>query len=213
MCIPLKPVKSSGVRVGLQFMDEPTNDLDISTLQILENYLDTFQGIVIVVSHDRYFLDRTVRRIFSFEEDGTLWQSEGGYTDYVNHKRERQNNEISDTERVSQVSGSLGKNSTSVNDSNTAAQNKTNWKSTQRKKLKFTWQEQKDYENIESEIASLEEKIQTLEKETVKYSRDFAKLNEIMKEKEECESKLEEKMDRWMYLEELAAKIEAGEEV
>ena len=75
--------------------------------------------------------------------------------------------------------------------------------------MKFTWQEQKDYETIEAEIASLEEKILMLENETTKYSRDFAKLNEIMKEKEECESKLEEKMDRWMYLEELAARIEA----
>ena len=190
-------------------LDEPTNDLDISTLQILENYLDTFQGIVIVVSHDRYFLDRTVRRIFSFEGDGTLWQSEGGYTDYVNHKKEQQNNETPDAGSVSQASGALGKNSTPVSDSSTAAQNKSNWKSGQRKKLKFTWQEQKDYENIEAEIAALEEKIQMLENETAKYSRDFAKLNEIMKEKEDCENKLEEKMDRWMYLEELAARIEA----
>ena len=204
-----KPCKSTIIASVRSLADEPTNDLDISTLQILENYLDTFQGIVIVVSHDRYFLDRTVRRIFSFEGDGTLWQSEGGYTDYVNHKREWQNNEISDTEKVSQASGALGKSGTSVSDSNTAAQNKTNWKSGQRKKLKFTWQEQKDYETIEAEIASLEEKIQMLENETAKYSRDFAKLNEIMKEKEACESKLEEKMDRWMYLEELAAKIEA----
>ena len=164
---------------------------------------------MIVVSHDRYFLDRTVRRIFSFEEDGTLWQSEGGYTDYVNHKRERQNNEISDTGIGLGVSGAHGKNSTSVNEGNTVAQNKDNWKSGQRKKLKFTWQEQKDYENIEAEIAALEEKIQMLENETAKYSRDFAKLNEIMKEKEDCENKLEEKMDRWMYLEELAARIEA----
>lgn len=176
-------------------LDEPTNDLDISTLQILENYLDTFQGIVIVVSHDRYFLDRTVSRIFSFEGDGMLSQSEGGYTDYANRKKALLE------EKNVQSSG------------NVPAQNKVNWKAGQKKKLKFTWQEQKDYESIEGVIAELEEKIEHFEAEIPKYSRDFVKLNELMKEKETCEKQLEEKMERWMYLEDLAARIEAGEEV
>ena len=183
--------------------------MDISTLQILENYLDTFQGIVIVVSHDRYFLDRTVRRIFAFQEGGVLWQSEGGYADYVNHKKEQfGENEGVKIKDILQNASSTG----AQNMSSSSVQNKSNWKAGQRKKLKFTWQEQKDYETIEGVIAALEEKIAWLETEIPKYSRDFVKLNELMKQKEECEEQLEEKMERWMYLEDLAARIEAGEE-
>ena len=179
-------------------LDEPTNDMDIMTLQILENYLDEFPGIVIVVSHDRYFLDRTVRRIFSFEEGGVLKQSEGGYTDYVNrNKPEKEENS---------ASGNAAKSDGEKAD-------RTNWNAGRKKKLKFTYQEQKDYESIEGEIAALEEKIEALEGEIPQYSRDFVKLNELMQEKEQCEKTLEEKMERWMYLEELAARIEAGEEI
>lgn len=216
MCIPLNPLKSSGAEVGLHFMDEPTNDMDITTLRILENYLDSFPGIVIVVSHDRYFLDRTVRRIFSFEEDGSLKQSEGGYTDYVNRKRAE---DLSLSEGVgnSGKAGSAGGIGTGKAGSNAKAAgekvDKSNWNAGRRKKLKFTYQEQKDYETIEGDIASLEEKIEALEQEIPKYSRDFVKLNELMQEKEQCEVQLEEKMERWMYLEDLAARIEAGEDI
>jgi len=193
-------------------LDEPTNDMDIATLRILENYLDTFPGIVIVVSHDRYFLDRTVRRIFSFEEDGTLLQSEGGYTDYVNHKRESEAAGGYASESV--VGG--GKNSVNNTGEASSADAKTdrnNWNAGRKKKLKFTYQEQKDYESIEGEIATLEEKIEKLEAEIPKFARDFVKLNELTKEKEATEAALEEKMERWMYLEDLAARIEAGEEI
>ena len=177
-------------------LDEPTNDLDIATLRILEDYLDTFQGIVIVVSHDRYFLDRTVRRIFAFEEDGKLKQYEGGYTDYSLKKlAEKEEQEAEQAKKAGNVS-------------------KTNTQQTQKgqrtrgpQKLKFTYQEQKDYETIESDIAALEEKIERLESEMAAVSTDFVKLNQIMADKEAAESMLEEKMDRWMYLEELAAKI------
>jgi len=179
-------------------LDEPTNDLDITTLQILENYLDTFPGIVIVVSHDRYFLDRTVRRIFSFEGDGTLWQSEGGYTDYVNRKREVDGSD----DNVDKATGIKN-----------VQTNKSNWKEGQRKKLKFTYQEKRDYETIESDIAKLEEKIEMLEAEMAAVSTDFVKLNQLMADKEATENMLEEKMDRWMYLEDLAVRIEAGEEM
>jgi len=199
-------------------LDEPTNDLDITTLQILENYLDTFPGIVIVVSHDRYFLDRTVHRIFAFEEDGSLWQSEGGYTDYVNHMKGRQDDSnLTGTQGMSGKAGAVGAFGTgnAANAgvaANTPVQNKSNWKAGRRKKLKFTWQEEKDYETIEGEISLLEEKMEQLEAEIPNHSRDFVRLNELMKEKEACEKLLEEKMERWMYLEDLAARIESGEE-
>lgn len=179
-------------------LDEPTNDLDISTLQILESYLDDFQGIVIVVSHDRYFLDRTVRRIFAFEENGVLRQSEGGYTDYVNRK-------ALESPILEEKSGKID------NAAEVTKTDRNNWKSGQQKKLKFTFQEQRDYDIIEGEIAKLEEKIQKIESEIPKFSRDFVKLNEFMKEKEELEKQLEIKMDRWMYLEDLATRIRNGD--
>lgn len=194
-------------------MDEPTNDLDIATLQILEDYLDSFQGIVIVVSHDRYFLDRTVRRIFAFEEGGKLAQYEGGYTDYVNRKNREAQNAADDVWNAAgkgkAINAGKAENAESLQN-DTEASGK-NWKAGQKKKLKFTYQEQKDYESIEGEIAELEERIEQLDKDSLKYTSDFVKLNELAKEKEKAEQLLEEKMDRWMYLEELAARIEKGE--
>lgn len=197
-------------------LDEPTNDMDITTLRILEDYLDNFPGIVIVVSHDRYFLDRTVRRIFSFEGNGILKQSEGGYTDYVNHKQAEELlscGTVSNTGKVGNSGGAgVGKVDSNVKSTGEKV-DKNNWNAGRKKKLKFTYQEQKDYESIEGDIAALEEKIEALEQEIPKHSRDFVKLNELMKEKEQCEALLEEKMERWMYLEDLAARIEAGEEI
>ncbi|MBO5162232.1 MAG: ABC-F family ATP-binding cassette domain-containing protein [Lachnospiraceae bacterium] len=180
-------------------LDEPTNDLDIATLQVLEDYLDTFPGIVIVVSHDRYFLDRVVRRIFALE-DTLMVQYEGGYTDYANRKAAEGN-----TESTGAAAASQSKNA----DEETTSKN---WKNGQKRKLKFTYQEQKDYESIEGEMAALEDKIATLEADFSKYASDFVRLNELTQEKEAAEQQLEEKMERWMYLEDLAARIERGEE-
>lgn len=176
-------------------LDEPTNDLDIRTLAVLEDYLDNFDGIVITVSHDRYFLDRVVRRIFAFEPDGKLKQYEGGYTDYM--LRNQSENQM-DTEK-----SRMGKAGSDAG----AGTEKEKFRKNHEQKLKFTYQEQKDYETIESEIVALEEKIDLLEKEMGTVSTDFVKLNQIVTDKEAAEKLLEEKMDRWMYLEELAAKI------
>lgn len=166
-------------------LDEPTNDLDVTTLTILEDYLDHFDGIVITVSHDRYFLDRIVKRIFAFDGKGNLRQHEGGYTEYA--------------QRIAAEEPQITEKAPAKKGVDTRVKEK---------KLKFTYKEQRDYETIEAEIASLEEKIETLENSMGNYSSDFVKLNEIMKEKEEAEALLEEKMDRWMYLEELKAKID-----
>ena len=186
-------------------VDEPTNYLDITTLQILEDYLDSFQGIVIVVSHDRYFLDRTVRRIFSFEGNGYLEQHEGGYTDYANRKRFKSvENDVASAKKVK----------TGNNNDQSGIEEKTttkDWKSGQKRKIKFTYQEQKDYETIEADMAALEEKIEQIDADYLKFSKDFVKLNELAKQKEEAEKQLEEKMERWMYLEEKATRIENGE--
>ena len=197
-------------------LDEPTNDLDISTLNVLEDFLDSFQGIVIIVSHDRYFLDRTVSRIFAFERPGEgafsadakkggcfIRQFEGAYTDYE-LQLEAEGRGLKDSLLLSGASMSSAK---------TAEQkqaNKEEWKKQNQanKKLKFTYQEQKDYEVIESQISELEEKIAKIDEDMIKFSRDFPKLNELTKEKEELQIKLDEKMERWMYLEELKQKID-----
>ncbi|MCI7262110.1 MAG: ABC-F family ATP-binding cassette domain-containing protein [Clostridiaceae bacterium] len=177
-------------------LDEPTNDLDIRTLTILEDYLDRFQGIVITVSHDRYFLDRVVRRIFAFEGGGKIRQYEGGYTDYQAACAER-----TEAETVPAA----------VQTTEPAISGKKNWKDGQarEKKLKFSYKEQKEWETIEDEIASLEEAVSRLEEEILAAARDFSRLNTLMKEKEEKERALEEKMERWMYLNDLAEQIEA----
>ena len=177
-------------------LDEPSNNLDIATLTILEDYLDRYEGIVVTVSHDRYFLDRTMKRIFAFEEDGKLKQYEGGYTDYSLKKlAEKEEAEAEQTKKA----GNASKTNTQ--------QSQKGQRTRGPQKLKFTYQEQKDYETIESDIAALEEKIEKLESEMAAVSTDFVKLNQIMADKEAAESLLEEKMDRWMYLEELAARI------
>jgi ATP-binding cassette subfamily F protein uup len=178
-------------------LDEPTNDLDIATLNILEDYLDGFDGIVVVVSHDRYFLDRTVNRIFAFEENGQIRQYEGGYTDYA-EKRQDSSGMAGKTEGKSELL-----EASDHFDSKTDS--RATWKSG--RKLKFTYQEQKDFESIEGEISDLEEHLEELDAQMLKFASDFVKLAEITKEKEETEEKLEERMQRWMYLEDLAEKI------
>ena len=188
-------------------LDEPTNDLDIATLRILEDYLDTFAGIVIVVSHDRYFLDRTVHRIFAFEEGGRLVQYEGGYTDYAARKEEEATGaSVADAIVAGNRTGRDGGRATGES-------SRTGWKDGQKKKLRFTYQEQKEYETIEGVIAKLEETLEEIERKIPEAARDFVKLNELTMQKEETEKALEDKMERWMYLEDLAARIEAGEMV
>jgi len=172
-------------------LDEPTNDLDITTLTILEDYLDSFNGIVITVSHDRYFLDRTVRRIFAFEED-SINQYEGGYSDYALRKEMEAEHEIAKETATKEKQTSV---------------NRQNWNSGRERKLKFSYNEQREYETIENEIAELEKKIAECDEKSAAFAMDFVKLNEIMNEKQEAEELLEQKMERWMYLEDLAEKI------
>ncbi len=166
-------------------LDEPTNDLDIATLTVLEDYLDSFQGIVVAVSHDRYFLDRIVKRIFAFE---------GGYTDWQIRvqQKEQKNNPASGTNL------------------NQAQAKKNSWKQPDTR-LKFSFKEKREYEVIEDEIAALEVKIENLEQQMNEAATDFVKLNELTKEKELTRKQLEEKMDRWMYLEELKTRIDEQE--
>ena len=191
-------------------LDEPTNNLDIATLTILEDYLDHFEGIVVTVSHDRYFLDRTMKRLFAFEEDGRLRQYEGGYTDYAARRAAEEETAGADG---SSKTGAFAKADGAVKQSASegAAAPDASVSKSQRtrgpQKLKFSYKEQKDYETIEADMAALEEKIAALDQAIDASASDFVKLNQLMAEKAEAEAALEEKMERWMYLEELAAKI------
>lgn len=174
-------------------LDEPSNDIDIPTLTILEDYLDSFAGIVVAVSHDRYFLDNMADRIFAFEGEGHLVQYEGGYTDYL-EARERKMADMSEEE-----SSLIKKDKSSKND----------WKQNRKEKLKFTFKEQREFETIDEDIEKLEEKIASLEADMMKNATNSGKLREIVEEKEKAEKALEEKMDRWVYLNDLAERIEA----
>ncbi|WP_124065747.1 ribosomal protection-like ABC-F family protein [Clostridium sp. E02] len=175
-------------------LDEPTNDLDIQTLTILEDYLESFPGIVITVSHDRYFLDRVVRRIFAFEGNGMVTQYEGGFTDYQAAYSEKH------PEGILEQSDKKEKK--------TAAQEKTNPGKKQReRKLKFSFHEQREWDTIEDEITSLEDSIEELENEILKAASDYSKLAKLMEEKEEKETCLNDKMERWLELNELAEQI------
>lgn len=173
-------------------LDEPTNDLDIQTLTILEDYLDRFDGIIIIVSHDRYFLDRTVNRIFSFEGKGEIRQFEGGYSDYLIRK---------ELEAVPEEKVSAGKAEKADKDANKDA-----WKQHE-KKIRFTYKEQKEFESIDDDIAELEGQIEKLDQEIAQNVTNSARLNDLLKEKEQAEQALDEKMDRWVYLNDLNEQI------
>lgn len=176
-------------------LDEPTNDLDIATLTILEDYLDTFAGIVITVSHDRYFLDRVVNRIFAFEGDGILTQYEGGFTDYFEKKQQKEQHILQEEKKKNVVDDEKKKKPKSSE-----------------KKLKFSYMEQKEYETIDETIAELEEKIEVLETKILEHAKEYTKLQQFMEEKEQTEALLEEKMERWIYLNDLAEQIKAQKE-
>lgn len=205
----LLSVLVSGCNVIL--LDEPGNNLDIPTLTILEDYLNSFSGIVITVSHDRYFLDNVVDRIFAFEGNGHLQQYEGGYTDYLEAKQRREGG-VSDGRKG--AAGAAGKTETKKADSgqkDTGAEKapEKSWKQSRPVKLKFTYKEQREYETIDDEIAVLEQKIADLDEQMMKNATNSVRLSELMREKEEAGQRLEEKMDRWIYLNDLAEKIQA----
>lgn len=169
--------------------DEPTNDLDIDTLTVLEDYLDDFPGAVIIVSHDRYFLDRLTVRTFAFEENGHIGHYIGGYTDWQLQRKEQEKETAAKKEKD------------------------TTARKPKQKKLKFSYHEQKEYETIEEDIAAMEERLSQLEQEMGQCGADFVKLTKLSEEKDELDMQLLEKMERWEYLENLAARIEAGEMV
>ena len=182
-------------------LDEPTNDLDIATLRVLEEFLDEFAGIVITVSHDRYFLDRTVDRIAAFEEERIVIY-EGDYTEY-----QEKSGKI-ETDAIESVDSGAGLHIKKNNEKKKEGREKWLASKNKEKVLKFTYKEQKEFETIDEDIEKLEEKIAELDGQISKCATDFIKLNEFMQEKEKTEAKLSDKMERWVYLNDLAERIE-----
>ncbi len=180
---------------NILLLDEPTNDLDIQTLTILEAYLDEFPGAVITVSHDRYFLDRTANRIFSFEGNGEIIKYAGNYSDYREYMNLRGKSDNTDK-------------AASPDKRNNSSQNKTEWQKNKEKPLKFTFKEQKEFEEIDDVIAALESDLEKVKKDIDKSATDFTKLQELLEKQQELEKELDLKMERWTYLYELAEKIE-----
>ena len=193
-------------------LDEPTNDLDIRTLSILEEYLIRYNGIVIAVSHDRYFLDKIANRIFSFEGNGVIRRYEGNYSDY-RAVCEREGRPVikgiseGSNRSIGSGAGNAG-GSAAVGDDGEKADSRATWKNREQK-VKFSYKEQKEYETIDADIAVLEEKIAALEEEIAASATNYGKLQELSAAKEATETALEEKMDRWVYLNELAEQIES----
>ena len=188
---------------NVYLFDELSNDIDIQTLTILEDFLNSFPGIVITVSHDRYFLDNVVDRIFEFDGNGHLQQYEGGYTDYLETKQKRTSQETSESGNA--LFGKSGKGKSEEGSSKSSR----DWKQNRKTKLKFSYKEQKEFETIDDDIAQLEDGIAALEAEILANATNPGKLNELMKEKEKAEHALEEKMNRWVYLNDLAENIES----
>ena len=174
-------------------LDEPTNDIDVDTLTILEDYLAAFPGPVIAVSHDRYFLDKFARRVFALDGTGKVIDSVGGYSDWRELKR--------DIERTGKAE--------SKPESHAAEPAKQ--RSQGRRKLKFTFKEQREFDTIDGDIAALEQKIADIEAAMEKSAADYVELEKLTRQKDEAEAQLNEKMDRWVYLNDLSERIERGE--
>jgi len=177
-------------------LDEPTNDLDIATLQILEDYVDHFEGVVLIVSHDRYLLDRLVNRIVEFAGNGELKQYEGNYTDYYQKKHE--NDDLSATQSIRKT-----------NEPQPEKVNKNNWKENSKaeKKLRFSYSEQREYDTIETDLEQLSEKMDLIDLEISKNASNYYKLQELEAEKTKLNDQYEAKLERWMYLSDLAERI------
>lgn len=180
---------------NILILDEPTNDLDIQTLTILEDYLTSFRGVVVAVSHDRYFLDKMAKRIFAFGADGQITQFEGNYSDYK--------------ETISQQTAETAPVIPAAENSSELPGTKSSWKQKE-PKLKFTYQEQKEFEIIDSEIASLEVQLKEVNHQIEEAASNYSVLAELTQSKEALEQQLEEKMERWVYLNDLAEQIETA---
>ena len=186
--------------------DEAGNNLDIPTLTILEDYLNSFSGIVIAVSHDRYFLDNVADRIFELDGAGHAIQYEGGYTDYLRAVTERKSGR---TEPAGKEEKSSGKKVSSEDVSEEKEVSRKAWKQNQPARLKFSYKEQREFETIDDDIAALEDRLEELDRQLEANATNSVKLRELMEEQTKIQEALDAKMERWVYLNDLAERIGA----
>lgn len=190
-------------------LDEPTNDLDITTLTVLEDYLEDFPGVVLVVSHDRYFLDRTCEKIFALEGGGVVSIHAGNYSEYEERTggQSMKSNMSADKVAASPQNATGNAAASSANSSATEPASDASKRSSSRDKLKFSYKEQREYEQIDSMIEATEQKLERITTEMEAAFSDSVRLQELMAEQANAEQELEHLMERWTYLNELAEKI------
>jgi ATP-binding cassette subfamily F protein uup len=196
---------------NILLLDEPTNDLDIQTLTILESYLEEFPGAVITVSHDRYFLDRIAERIFSFEGNGHINKYAGNYSDYKEtYEREQLQTEqkAPGGARKTEAGSTSSRSEDKKGSSQAVDSNIPSGRGQKERPLKFTFKEQKEFEEIDDRIAKQENSIEKIKAEINQASSNFEKLQELLAQQQKLEEELEYLMERWTYLYELADKIE-----
>lgn len=173
---------------NILLLDEPTNDLDIMTLMILEDYLEGFNGAVVAVSHDRYFLNKVAERVFVFQEDGAIRQVLGGYSEYLQDYEETKSQTQKAPVKKQPAESEAQKNSPPA-------------------KVKFTFKEQREYEEIDTVIEGLEQRLSSIKVEVEKAASNYVLLEELLKEEAALEAELHEKMERWVYLTDIAEKM------
>lgn len=191
-------------------LDEPTNDLDILTLAVLEDYLDSFPGAVITVSHDRFFLDRLCTRIFAFSENGSIGHYPGGYSDYMEYrKQEEEEREAAEKEGTEKAHLQTSRTGCGKREEveKTRRQEPSSQDIPKQKKLKFSYNEQREFETIDQDIADLEEALRSVEQQMTLQSSNYDKLSALLAEKEKLSTALTQKMDRWVYLNDLAEQM------
>jgi ATP-binding cassette subfamily F protein uup len=169
-------------------LDEPTNDLDIATLEILEDYLTTFKGAVVMVSHDRLFLDRVAGRLFAYEDGAQLTQYVCSFSDYLDHLAEQR--ELKQKAQKAEAAAPVSRRE-------------------KPRELRMSFKEQRDYDTIDERIESLNQKLAEIDEQIAAYASDFVKLTELAALKEKTEQELAEAEERWLYLTDLAERIEA----
>ena len=198
-------------RPDIIMLDEPTNHLDMESISWLETYLMNYKGAVIIVAHDRYFLDNVVDRIFELDGKGGIRQYEGGYSDYLNAKRQQEESAAMVSKIKTGSSTGKGENKkgeeTATEENKEEKASKKTWKQNRQEKVKFTYKEQREYETIDEDIAKLEEKLASIERQITANATNSVKLRELMEKQENCATELEEKEERWMYLNELAEQM------
>ncbi|WP_010273521.1 ABC-F family ATP-binding cassette domain-containing protein [Paenibacillus senegalensis] len=186
-------------------LDEPTNDLDVETLSVLEDYLEHFPGVVITVSHDRYFLDRTANKLLAFEGEGRIRSYLGNYTDYLELRRE----ELEREQEWNKEKNRFSNNSSNPKDSGKTDVDDADHTKPKRRPRKLSYNDQKEWDRIEEDIAHLEQQLSTIQQQIAEAASDYDRVQTLFEEERKLTEQLEQKMERWTVLSELVEQLES----